>query len=149
MIPAPHTYSEWVQVLGALKDKSNDAEVLKAMQSGTIEWQSGVAERFAKRLTDTVNDRMNAASDKFQKDLSRAHNQEGAIVQALLGLRRELAFLADVMELPVLPDKDRQQYRQLVLSQADRIQSSLEASARKDRSGRMSNLVRNHKVNSF
>ncbi|MDO5350045.1 MAG: hypothetical protein Q4E86_08910 [Lachnospiraceae bacterium] len=149
MISAPHTYSEWVQVLNILKDKSNDAEVLAAMRSGTIQWQSGIAERFAKRLMDTVNYRINAASDKFQKDLNRAHNQERAVVQALLGLRRELAFLAEAINLPVLPDKDRQQYVQLVISQADRIQNSLEESAKRDRSGKMSNIVKNHRVNLF
>lgn len=149
MISAPHTYSEWVQVLNILKDKSNDAEVLAAMRSGTIQWQSGVAERFAKRLMDTVNYRINTASDKFQKDLNRAHNQERAVVQALLGLRRELAFLAEAINLPVLPDKDRQQYVQLVISQADRIQNSLEESAKRDRSGKMSNIVKNHRVNLF
>lgn len=149
MISAPHTYSEWVQVLNILKDKSNDAEVLAAMRSGTIQWQSGVAERFAKRLMDTVNYRINAASDKFQKDLNRAHNQERAVVQTLLGLRRELAFLAEAINLPVLPDKDRQKYVQLVISQADRIQNSLEESAKRDRSGKMLNIVKNHRVNLF
>ena len=66
MIPTPHTYSEWVSVLDIFKSKSNDSEVLTAMKNGTVEWQSGVAERFSKRLIDAVNHRMNAASDKFQ-----------------------------------------------------------------------------------
>lgn len=47
-IAPPKTYSEWVAVLDMLKAKSDDEAVLSAMQRGTIEWQSGVAERFAK-----------------------------------------------------------------------------------------------------
>lgn len=146
---APHTYAEWVQVLDALKSKTDDGGVLAAMQSGTIEWQSGVAERFSKKLIDTVNARMNAATDKFQRDLSYARGQEGIIVQALLGLRKELAFLTRAIDLPVLPDKDRQHYLNLVQEQANSIQKSLEDSAKSDRSGKMSSIVRNHKVNSF
>ena len=149
MIPAPHTYSEWVAVLDIFKSKSNDADVLAAMRSGTVEWQSGVAERFSKRLIDCVNHRMNAASDKFQKEFSRAGGSEAAIVQALLGLRKEMAFLVQAINLPALPDKDRQHYVQLVLDQADTMQKSLEESAKKDRSGKMSSIVRNHKVNSI
>ena len=133
MITTPHTYSEWVTVLTVLKNKTDDEEVIKKMKAGTVEWQSGVAERFSKRLIDAVNTRMNAASDKFQIDLSRAHGQEGAIVQAILAL----------------PDKERQYYLNLVLEQANNMQKSLEDSAKHDRSGKLSSIVRNHKVNTF
>ena len=86
-IAPPRTYSEWVAVLDMLKAKSNDDAVLSAMQRGTVEWQSGVAERFSKKLIDVINYRMNAASDKFQKEISRSNGQERVIVQALLSLR--------------------------------------------------------------
>lgn len=149
MIPAPHTYSEWVSVLDIFKARSNDSEVLTAMKNGTVEWQSGVAERFSKRLIDSVNYRMNTASDKFQKEMSRAYGSEGAIVQALLALRKEMSFLVQAIDLPALPEKNRQQYIQLVLDQANNVQKALEDSAQKDRSGKLSSIVRNHKINSF
>ena len=149
MIPAPRTYAEWVNVLETFKTKANDSDVLAAMKSGTLEWQSGVAERFSKRLIDAVNYRMNAASDKFQTEMNRARGSEGAIVQALLNLRKEMSFLAQAINLPVLPEKDRQHYVQLVIDQANNMQKSLEDSAKKDRSGKMSSIVRNHKVNSI
>lgn len=149
MIQTPHTYSEWNTVLDMLRDRQDDAAVLAAMQQGTLAWQSGVAERFAKKLVDTINARMNAATDKFQKSMSRSGGQEGAIVQALLALRKELSFLVKAIDLPVIPEKDRAQYCNLVREQADQIQTSLEDSAKKDRSGKLSSIVRNHKVNVF
>lgn len=148
-IAPPRTYSEWVAVLDMLKAKADDEAVLFAMQSGTIEWQSGVAERFAKKLIDVINYRMNAASDKFQKEMSRSNGQERAIVQALLALRKELCFLSKAINLPAIPEKDRQQYHQLVISQANNVQSALEDSAKKDRSGKLASIVRNNKVNAF
>lgn len=149
MISAPHTYSEWSNVLTTFKERVNDTDVLAAMKAGGIEWQSGVAERFSKKLIDAVNVRMNTASDKFQKDMNRAGGNEGAIVQAILALRKEMAFLADAINLPALPDAERQYYVNLVLEQANNMQKSLEDSAKMDRSGKMSSIVRNHKVNSF
>ena len=149
MISAPHTYSEWVKVLTLFKDKVDDEEVIKAMKAGTIEWQSGVAERFSKKLIDAVNTRMNDASDKFQKELTRSNGQESAIVRALLSLRKEMAFLSQALSLPVLPDKDRQHYVNLVIEQANAMQKSLEDSARSDRSGKLSSIIRNNKVNVF
>lgn len=149
MISAPHTYSEWVNILTVFKNKSNDEDVLNAMKSGTIEWQVGVAERFSQKLIDAVNTRMNGASDKFQLDMSRTRGQEGAIVQAILALRKEMGFIAKAIDLPALPDKERQYYLNLVLEQADTMQKSLEDSAKNDRSGKLSSIIRNHKINSF
>ena len=148
-ITPPRTYAEWVTVLDKLKNKTDDEAVLYAIQRGTIEWQSGVAERFARKLIDTINYRMNSATDKFQKDMTRTQGQERAIVQALLALRKEFRFLAQAINLPALPEKDRQHYYGLVISQANAVQSSLEDSAKKDRTGKLASIVRNNKVNTF
>lgn len=145
----PQTYSEWVETLNRLKSKTDDEATLHALHRGTLEWQSGVAERFTKKLTDTINARMNAATEKFQRDLNNARGYEGQIVQALLALRKEMHFLSQAINLPVIPEKDRAQYHQLVISQADSMQSSLEDSAKQDRTGKMASIVRNHKVNAF
>lgn len=148
-ITPPETYAEWAAVLDILKNKTDDEAVLSAMQQGTIEWQSGVAERFAKKLLDVINYRMNSAVDKFQKEMGRAYGQEGAIVQALLTLRKEMCFLSKAINIPAIPEDERQQYCQLVISQADSMQSSLEDSARKDRSGKLASIVRNNRINAF
>ena len=148
-IKSPKIYSEWVETLDMLKAKADDDAVLRALREGTIEWQSGVSERFSKKLIDTINARMNAASDKCQRDLSNARGHEGHIVQALLSLRKEMNFLSQTVNLPAIPEKDRPKYHQLVQKQADNMQSSLEDSAKKDRSGKMASIVRNHKVNTF
>lgn len=145
----PHTYSEWAELLDMLKNKLNDEAVLLAMQRGTIEWQSGVAERFAQRLIDTINFRMNNASDKFQREIKFAKGQERAIVQALIALRNEMRFLRDAVGLNAIPEKYRLQYQQMIVEQANRMQSSLEDSAKHDRSGKLSSIIRNNKVNSF
>lgn len=148
-IVPPKTYAEWVTVLEILKAKTDDESVLNALYQGTIEWQTGVAERFAKKLIDVINYRMNCASDNFQKEIGRAYGQERVIVQALLTLRKELLFLSKAINLPAIPEKDREHYFQLVISQANSIQSSLEDSAKKDRSGKLASIVRNNKVNAF
>lgn len=146
---APQQYSEWVEVLNQLKNKSNDEEILQIMYQGTLEWQSGVAERFAKKLTEAINFRMNQASERFQKELMRATNHEKALIEALLQLRKEMRFLAKAIALPVIPEQDRQQYYQLVVDQANVMQNSLEETARRDRSGKLTSLIKNHPINEF
>lgn len=148
-ITPPSTYSEWLDLLEDLKNKTDDLSVLEAMKKGTIEWQSGVAERFSKRLIDTINYRMDCAIDKFQKDMNRSKGEERNIVQAIIALRKEFMFFSKVIDLPAIPENDRQHYCQLVSSQINSIQESLEESAKKDRSGKLSSIVRNNKVNVF
>lgn len=148
-ITPPHTYAAWVAVLDMLKDKKNDEEVLKAMQQGSLEWQSGIAERFSRKLIDTINYRMNSATDKFQRDLNRAYGQERVIVQSLLALRKEFSFLSKAINLNVIPEKERHHYYQLVIDQANSIQKSLEDSAKQDRSGKLSSIIRNNRVNAL
>ena len=146
---APHTYAEWSAMLQQFERREKDEETLDAMRRGTVEWQSGVAERFSQKLINAVNARMNAASDRFQRDLLHAGGQDGAVIRALLALRREMAFLYAAASLPALPEREREQYGALVREQADNMQKSLEDSARTDRSGKMASLVRNNRVNVF
>ncbi len=149
MIREPHTYAEWNEVLKEYKAKGNDADVLQAMQQGTIEWQSGVAERFSRKLLEATNARLNAASDKFQRDMTHSRGSEGGLVQALLDMRKELAFLARAVNIPAVPEEQRKQFVQIVLDQANQIQSSLEDTAKQDYSGKLSSIIRNHRVNAF
>lgn len=146
-IQPPHTYAEWVHVLDILQSKTEDKAVLQALQKGTVAWQVGVAERLTHRLADAINARMNMATDHFQQDMRHAGGQEGPLIQALLALRHELFFLYAAADIPAVPEKERAQLRGLVGQQADKIQRSLEDTARKDWSGRMASLVRNHRVN--
>ena len=66
-----------------------------------------------------------------------------------MALRKEMGFLAKAISLPAIPAEDRTQYRRLVLEQADKIQKSLEDSARNDRTGKLASIVRNNRVNAL
>ena len=145
----PQTYAEWMPLIEILKNKADDDNVLIVMKKGTLVWQSGIAERFSKKLIDAVNFRMNAATDRFQKEMLRSHGEERAIVRALLALRKELGFLSEAVALPVIPEKDREQYRRLVIDQASSIQRSLEDSAKSDRTGKLSSIIRRNRVDSI
>lgn len=145
----PRTYAEWSNLLGLLQSKADDEAALYAMQRGTLEWQYGVAERFLQNLMDVVSARMNTAVDKFQKELGRSHGEERILVQAIGSLRREFAFLAQAVNLPAIEESTRMQCYQVVRQQADKVQQSLEDSAKSDRSGKLAYIIRNNKVNSF
>lgn len=146
-INPPKTYAEWVNILNELKLKTDDQAVLEAMRKGTLQWQSGIAERFTKKLMETLSYRFNNATDKFQKELNYANGRESVIVQALLSLRKEICFLAEATKLPTIPQEFRDLYYNKIVENAVDIQNSLENSAKNDRSGKLYSIVKNNRVN--
>jgi hypothetical protein len=146
-IKPPKTYWEWVELLTWLQEYRNDPEVLTALKNGSIEWQVGVKERFVKKLIECINYRLKNAIQKLNQNLVHAMGKESRIVQVLISIRSELVFLSQVVNLKAIPDNERILYNQLLKQQADKIQNSLDDFAKVDRTGKMSSIVNNNRVN--
>ena len=143
MNKAPKIYADWIKVFDILKSGEDDETILPLMQEGEIVWQSGVAERFLRKLVDTVNFRLNKAIDNFQKS---HQSDENEIVQSLMQLRRELQFMLKVVDINVIPVKEKMELRNMIINQSTSIQESLEKSSESDRSGKLSSIIKNNKV---
>ena len=143
MNKAPKIYADWIKVFDILKSGEDDEVILPLMQEGEIVWQSGVAERFLRKLVDTVNFRLNKAIDNFQKS---RQSDENEIVQSLMQLRRELQFMLRVVDINTIPVKEKTELRNMIINQSTSIQESLEKSSESDRSGKLSSIIKNNKV---
>ena len=143
MNKAPKIYADWIKVFDILKSGEDDEVILPLMQEGEIVWQSGVAERFLRKLVDTVNFRLNKAIDSFQKS---RQSDENEIVQSLMQLRRELQFMLKVVDINIIPVKEKMELRNMIINQSNSIQESLEKSSESDRSGKLSSIIKNNKV---
>ena len=143
MNKAPKIYADWIKVFDILKSGEDDEAILPLMQEGEIVWQSGVAERFLRKLVDTVNFRLNKAIDSFQKS---RQSDENEIVQSLMQLRRELQFMLKVVDINAVPVKEKTELRNMIINQSNSIQESLEKSAESDRTGKLSSIIKNNKV---
>ena len=143
MNKAPKIYADWIKVFDVLKSGEDDETILPLIQEGEIVWQSGVAERFLRKLVDTINFRLNKATDAFQ----RSHQtDENEIVQSLMQLRRELQFMLKVVDINAVPVKEKMELRNMIINQSNSIQESLEKSSESDRSGKLSSIIKNNKV---
>ena len=143
MNKAPKIYADWIKVFNVLKSGEDDEAILPLIQEGEIVWQSGVAERFLRKLVDTINFRLNKATDAFQ----RSHQtDENEIVQSLMQLRRELQFMLRVVDINAVPVKEKMELHNMIINQSNSIQESLEKSSESDRSGKLSSIIKNNKV---
>lgn len=143
MNKAPKIYADWVKVFNILKSGEDDENILALMQEGIVVWQSGVAERFLKRLVEAVNFRLNKATDNFQKSRQTDENE---IIQSLMQLRRELQFILKAVDINAIPVKEKTELRNMIINQSNSIQESLEKSAESDRTGKLSSIIKNNKV---
>ena len=143
MDKAPKIYADWIKVFNVLKSGEDDEAILPLMQEGEIVWQSGVAERFLRKLVDTVNFRLDKAIDNFQKS---HRSDENEIIQSLMQLRRELQFMLKVVDINAVPVKEKTELRNMIINQSNSIQESLEKSSESDRSGKLSSIIKNNKV---
>ena len=143
MDKAPKIYADWIKVFNVLKSGEDDENILALMQEGIVVWQSGVAERFLKRLVEAVNFRLNKATDNFQKSRQTDENE---IIQSLMQLRRELQFILKAVDINAIPVKEKMELRNMIINQSNSIQESLEKSSESDRSGKLSSIIKNNKV---
>jgi hypothetical protein len=145
----PQSYADWTQCLDEIKQGVNDEVILSAMEKGTLSWSSGVAERFATQLFEVINFRIAGASKRLQRNLDMAKGNETAIVSAMFGMKRELKFLKKIAKLPAIPDEKQDYFSRQINESAQKAQQALENSAKSDRSGRFSSLIKNNRIDNL
>lgn len=141
---APKIYAEWIKIFDVLKTAEDDEKILALMQEGEIVWQSGVAERFLRKIVDAVNFRLNRTIDNFHKAPKVDENE---LIKAMMQLRKELQFMLKVVDIKALPAKEKSEISNMIIAQSNAIQDSLEKSSESDRSGKMASIIRNNRVN--
>ena len=142
----PKTYAEWAASCDRLLKGDCDEETLTAMEVGSLEWTSGVAERITRRIHEVFESRLKLAGEHFQRDTHHAQGHATPLTNALLGIRKKMILLARLSALPALPDMVKQSLQQSLQQFAERTQSSLESSARTDRSGKTLDLVKRNRI---
>ncbi|WP_312593848.1 hypothetical protein [Comamonas terrigena] len=145
---APQSYAQWSKCLDALAKEDNDASCLLQLESGQLEWTAGVAPMLGKRISEEVQRRLQRCSDRLARDL-RLGAQETQIVRAVLQGRVQLGFVHRLCQLPVLPETTQQHLQSEVRRFAERAQKSLEDTAKADRSGQLSTLLRNNPLTGY
>lgn len=142
----PTTYAEWAASCDRLLKGDCDEDILAAMEVGSLEWTSGVAERITRRIHEVFESRLKLAGDHFQRDTHHAQGHATLLTNALLGIRKKMLLLARLAALPALPDMVKQSLQQSLQQFAEQTQSSLESSARTDRTGKTLDLVKRNRV---
>lgn len=139
----PQTYLEWVNCIDSVHRNDDVDSIIRLMEQGDLDWTSGVAERFTRRLCELIDKKIKEASDQFQIDMRRSTGTEIDTAHALLSMRRTYTLVFRLASIPVLSDNAGSSVREMVQKSFEATKKSLEESAKKDRTGQMSRLIRN------
>lgn len=114
-------------------------------RGGTIPCFQLVLERFARRFQEALDQRYSRLVEDFQAQGNPGSPE--AAEEMVVNLGRGLFQLKQAVTLPGLPESLRNQFPAEVQEGADRIQASLEASARQSHSGELQHILQLHPVN--
>jgi len=145
----PTTYAEWSTCLDRLIANELQASDLPLLDKGEIVWTKGSAERYAKRFSDAYDESLKQCAARLQKKLSFGMGDELSVVKALASVKRTLTFLYQVSLSEPIPEEVRSHLQSKIDGYAKRTQSSLENSAKSDRSGQAAYLMRNNSLLRF
>jgi len=71
-VKSPAIYMEWVKCLDEIQEGGNDVELLECMKDGKLDLTAGVSDRFAKKLSETIQLRMKKNRINSRARYSRA-----------------------------------------------------------------------------
>ncbi|MFD1417973.1 hypothetical protein [Companilactobacillus keshanensis] len=140
------TYREWVDLLKKFDTHKNDEQVLETAKNGTLVWQNGVADRFMKRLSKSINERMSGSVKDFEKQLGNQGIPEANFVKAVHRLKKEFETMRLLINIDAIPTEPKRKLVEILFNSRKDLQKNLEESAKKDTSGKMSSLVRNNRI---
>lgn len=147
MFKIPHTYNEWMDCLDAFKDETSENEVLDAMMFGTVEWQSGVAERFTQAIFNVIQYKLDNMQKNFNLRISKPVKSNIELENNFLYVRRTFKKLLNLSQINAFPKELSESIEKYIIDTADAFQNSLLDSAKKDRSGVIKSLVKKNAVN--
>ncbi|WP_370866993.1 hypothetical protein [Paenibacillus chitinolyticus] len=145
----PVTYAEWVDCLDAFLEGTEEEAVLQRMEKGSFEWQAGVAEHLIRRISITLETRLNSINCQMNTDFSRLNGDDTALVRTLLDTRRRFGKLNRLIHIPALPEQVKSQLSEILQKYVKETQLSIENSVKTDRTGHLKMLVKNNALTNY
>ncbi|MFF2158561.1 hypothetical protein ACFVVQ_25105 [Paenibacillus chitinolyticus] len=119
------------------------------MEKGSFEWQAGVAEHLIRRISITLETRLNSITRQMNTDFSRLNGEDTALVRSLLEARRRFGTLNRLIHIPALPEQVQSQFSDILQKYVKETQLSIENSVKTDRTGHLKMLVKNNALTNY
>ena len=144
----PTNYAEWISSFEFLKTANRNNEYIDILKKGTLEMDNDLLYKFIDNLDALVAHRLTISIDKIINILNVGINDNNVFVMYLLDVRKEFNYLYKLCDLNVLPEENRNKFKNNIKEQANLMQKTLEdKTLNADRTGLLRSQVRNNPVN--
>lgn len=145
------SYAQWCEVFNKIESWEighTDSDIINAIDNGTIDWVSGVAERFTNQLLTLINKRFTKLETFYNARIKSCYDQFN-LSNLLILFRKELVFLKHLASIPAIPKNVSCQIVKEVEDYAENVQKSLLDSSKKDLSGSLKQIILDIKINNI
>jgi len=142
------TYYEWVTNLERLKSGPRDEALLESLYNNNIELVGNVLYRFILHVNDVVRTRLKNALDGILLKMDTICRDLNALSLEVINIKKEIAFSKKIINLPVLPEENKNKFRETLQKFANEINEALEKSVTGlDTTGEAIMMIKNSKIN--
>jgi len=146
MMPPKH-YSEWMKYYDLLKDGREEFyQIVDTLEKGTLEWTHGVAEKMINETYKVIEFKLKQITQSFHSELNGANGNEHYTVAAIMNAKNRFIAVKRVCSLPVFPQDVSKMLLEVVEKYVDDSQDALIASAKEDRTGYLTSIVKHNKL---
>jgi len=142
------TYFEWIEILENLKTSPRDDNLITNLYSQKIELVGNILYRFIIHVNDTVRTRLKNSLDSILLKINTIYKDTNALSLEVINIKKELLFCKKLMNLPVIPEENRNKFMETLQNFANEINEALEISVTGlDNTGEAIMMVKNSKIN--
>ena len=142
------TYFEWIEILENLKTSPRDENLINNLYNQKIDLIGNILYRFIVHVNDTVRTRLKTSLDGILLKMNTIYNDTNALSLEVINIKKELLFCKKIMNLPVIPEENRNKFMQTLQNFANEINEVLENSVTGlDSTGEAIMMIKNSKVN--
>ena len=142
------TYFEWISNLEKLKTGPRDETILNTLYNSTIELSENILYRFIVHVNDVIRTRLKSSLEGLLIKMDTIHNDMNALSLEILNIKKELSFSKKIINIPIIPEENKNKFRETLQKFANEINDTLEASVSGvDTTGEAIMMIKNSKIN--
>lgn len=142
------TYYEWVSKLEELKTGPRNEEIIQNLYQQTIELNGNILYRFIRHINDVVRTRLKNTLEKMLSNIERLYKEKDNLSLEIINIKKELYFAKQIINLPVIPDENKNKFRETLQKFANEINEALISSLEGiDTTGEALMMIKNSKIN--
>lgn len=142
------TYYEWINSFEILKNGPRDEELLDKLYKSTIELEGNILYRFIIHINDLIRTRLKKSLDSILFKIKTIYHDSNALSLEIINIKKELVFAKKIINLPVIPEENKNKFSETLQRFADEINDTISSSINGiDTTGEIITMIKNSKIN--